>query len=34
MRGQRHFPSDWLSDVEIPYEVERVAALLAGMAPS
>jgi hypothetical protein len=33
LRGQRHFPADWLSDLEIPYEVERVAALLAGMAP-
>jgi hypothetical protein len=33
LRGQRHFPSDWLSDIEIPYEVERVAALLAGIAP-
>jgi hypothetical protein len=33
LRGQRHFPSEWLSDTEIPYEVERVAGLLAGIAP-
>ena len=33
LRGQRHFPSDWLSDTELPYEVERVAGLLAGIAP-
>jgi hypothetical protein len=33
LRGQRHFPAGWLSDVELPYEAERVAALLAGLAP-
>ncbi|HEY2031986.1 MAG TPA: hypothetical protein VGH20_22495 [Myxococcales bacterium] len=33
LRGQRHFPAEWLSDAELPFEVERVAALLAGFAP-
>jgi hypothetical protein len=33
LRGQRHFPCDWLSDTELIYEVERVAGLLAGIAP-
>ena len=32
LRGQRHFPVDWLSDGEIPAEVDRLAGLLMGMA--
>jgi hypothetical protein len=34
LRGQRHFPVEWLAEAEVPVEVERVAALLAGLAPS
>jgi hypothetical protein len=32
LRAQRHFPAGWLSDVELPFEAERMAALLAGLA--
>ena len=31
LRGQRHFPVEWLRDAELPLEVERFAALLAAM---
>lgn len=31
LRAQRHFPVDWLSDVEVEGEVERVMGLLAGI---
>lgn len=32
LRAQRHFPVDWLHDPEIAVEIERFAALLAGIA--
>jgi hypothetical protein len=32
LRAQRHFPVEWLHDPEIPVEVERFGALLAGIA--
>lgn len=32
LRAQRHFPVDWLHDPELPAEIERFAALLAGVA--
>jgi len=31
LRAQRHFPADWLHDPEIAIEIERFAALLAGI---
>jgi hypothetical protein len=34
LRGQRHFPAEWLSELELPFEVERVSALLAGLSPA
>jgi len=33
LRAQRHFPVDWLHDPEIAVEIERFAALLAGITP-
>src|SRR5216684_1518354 len=33
LRTQRHFPTDWLADPEIPGEVERLASLLAAVSP-
>jgi hypothetical protein len=33
LRAQRHFPVDWLHDPEIAIEIERFAALLAGIVP-
>ena len=33
LRAQRHFPADWLHDPEVPLEIERFGALLAGIAP-
>ena len=33
LRAQRHFPVDWLHDPEIAVELERFAALLAGITP-
>ena len=32
LRAQRHFPVDWLHDPEIAVEIERFAAVLAGIA--
>ena len=32
LRGQRHFPVDWLSDDEVPAEVDRLAGLLMNIA--
>ena len=32
LRGQRHFPAEWLSDGEVAPEVARVGALLMGVA--
>jgi hypothetical protein len=32
LRGQRHFPVEWLVDGEVPNEVERLGQLLMGVA--
>ena len=32
LRGQRHFPVDWLADGEVPAEVDRLAGLLMNVA--
>ena len=33
LRGQRHFPADWLADAEVPRELQRFGALLAQINP-
>ncbi|HZX93761.1 MAG TPA: hypothetical protein VFE90_04550 [Myxococcales bacterium] len=33
LRAQRHFPVEWLHDPELAPEVERLAAVLAGVPP-
>jgi hypothetical protein len=33
LRGQRHFPADWLSDAEVPGELQRFGGLLAQISP-
>ena len=33
LRGQRHFPADWLLDGELALEIARLRGVLAGVAP-
>ena len=33
LRAQRHFPVDWIADPELPAELDRLGAVLAGVSP-